>query len=273
MKLSSILVLAFMLGCALIPNDAHHKGLYVLRWVETPNPKGPSTAADPADVVHFNKFTSYEQGQDFAAAKALLREGDVIAYTKSHREVTADMVKGGFNSIGYGLLEYGHLAIIVQDDSTTGGLRMFSSQSFLGPNTKEDIDTLAKHNWDAYRLDQWDRVNTGRLNEFVRLAEEKAGNWYGYDFSGMFALWNSNLTPSDSRTIGRDYICSTIVLAALYYSGVQLDAVRNGGYLDLCSPRQVVTSPGRLARSRVTLEMSEKLTAATVELRDETEWE
>lgn len=257
--------LAMSAGCVLIPNNNRHKAYLVLRWVEKPNTKGPSTAADPDDRIKFDKLLSYDQKSkvDFAKVKSQLREGDLVAYTMSHREVTGRMITGRVNAIGYGLLEYGHLAIIV--DMPGEGLRLFSSQSFLGPNTKEDLDTLKKHNWDAYRMDKWNRVDTGRLHEFVGLAEKKAGTWIGYDFSGMFGLWNSNLDPDKPENIGHDYICSTIVLAALYYSGVQSDALRNHGYLDLCSPLQVVSSAGRLAPTTAKLVASETKTNTTIQ--------
>jgi hypothetical protein len=84
------------------------------------------------------------------------------------------------------------------------------------------------------------------LNEFIQLAMKKAGHWYVYDFSGMFGMWNSNLKPNKPDEIGHDYICSTIVLTALYYSGLELDAYRRGGLLDLVTPAQVIESKGRL---------------------------
>ncbi len=217
--------------------------------MERPGFRGPSSAALPADRVVFTQFLSFDQHQpeQFPAAISALREGDLVAYRMTGTEVTRDVLRGRLNSVGYGLFRYGHLAIVVRErnPATTPTLRLFSSQSFIGPNTREGLDTLATHNWDAWRLDQWDRVDKSRLYEFVDLAESRAGGWSGYDFSGMFGLWNSNLTP-DADSIGHDYICSTIVLAALYYSGVQLDALRNHGWLDICTPYQIVSSAGRV---------------------------
>lgn len=111
----------------------------------------------------------------FGERKSMLREGDVIAYWMKKDEAHKAVSKGQLSKIGYRLLSYGHLAILVKDPADPNKLLLFSSQSFQGPNTKERIDTLKDHSWDAYRLDQWDRIDTDRLHEFVALAKGKAG--------------------------------------------------------------------------------------------------
>ena len=160
-------------------------------------------------------------------------------------EARRQIATGHLNVIGYSVLKYGHLAIVVRDPEKPERLCLFSSESFKGPNTAEDVSTLAQHDWDAYRLDRWDRVDQRRIQEFVRLARKKAGNWFGYDFTGMFGIWNANLTPSRPEEIGDEYICSTVVVACLWYAGVHLDAVRSRA-ADLCSPNQVVCSKGAI---------------------------
>jgi len=225
------------------------RGWYILRWVEKPNPKGPSTQAAPADVVTFTRVLEYERSAGdaaFAALRPQLREGDVVAYYLPANEARKEILRGDINKIGYRLLKYGHLAIVVGVGGQAGELRLFSSQSFKGPNTAEGLATLREHSFHVYRLDQSTRVEVGRLREFASLAHARAGNWKGYDFTGMFGLWNSNLKPDRPKEIGHDYICSSVVAAALYYAGVELDAARRGGIGDLVSPQQVVASKGRL---------------------------
>lgn len=251
-KIAIVLALlpAFLLvrGCrSRTPSDGG--GWYSLRWIEKPSARGPSRLAAPEDKTSFAltfSFAEKEGGDAFKSARDRLREGDVIAYRKDKGTARREILKGKLNTVGYRLLKYGHLAIVVKDANAPDRLRLFSSQSFKGPNIREDVDSLATHDWDAYRLDKWERVSADRLHEFVRLATAKAGKWYGYDFSGMFGLWNSNLTPASPKQIGHDYICSTIVVAALYYAGLELDAVQRGGIADLVSPLQVVSSKGRL---------------------------
>jgi hypothetical protein len=225
------------------------RGWFILRWMEKPNPKGPSTKAAAADVVAFTRVLEYDRASGeapFAALQPQLREGDLVAYYLPANQARKEILQGDVNKIGYRLLKYGHLAIVVADPARQGELRLFSSQSFKGPNTDEALATLREHCFHVYRLDQWQRVNVSRLREFVTLAHAKAGNWMGYDFSGMFGLWNSNLKPDQPKKIGHDYICSSVVAAALYYAGVELDAVQRGGIGDLVSPQQVVSSKGRL---------------------------
>lgn len=247
MKATAIIVcLCMLLGCTTHTEDQRHDGWFALRWIEKPARHGASHKAKPADRTRFIPVTSFDlqQPADFTNKAAELREGDVIAYWMKKQEATRAVSKGELNKVGYGILSYGHLAILVKDPHNPGKLLLFSSQSLKGPNTDEGIETLCDHSWDAYRLDQWERVNKRRLYEFIAHSKQRAGNWSGYDFSGMFGLWNSNLEPDSPEAIGRDYICSTIVVAALYYSGLKLDAVKRAGLLDLVSPKQVVTSRG-----------------------------
>ncbi len=235
-------------ACAPSANDPQCQGWCTLRWVEKPSSNGVSKRAKPEDRTQFDFVTAFDHAapETFESRKAALREGDLVAYWMKTGEARRAIMKGNLNTIGYRLLSYGHLAIVVKDPHDKNKLRLFSSQSFKGPNIREDIDTLKDHSWDIYRLDQWQRIDKKRLYEFVDLVQARAGNWAGYDFSGMFALWNSNLEPSEAKKIGRDYICSTVVVAALYYSGLELDAVQRQGLLDLVSPKQVVSSKGRI---------------------------
>ena len=248
MKLIASLFLLSLVACSTGTRDKQNRGLYILRWVEKPSSRGVSHQADPKDRTKFDLVTSFDQQEPgtFAEQKEQLKEGDLIAYWMKTNESRRAILKGDVNKIGYRLLDYGHLAMLVKDPENPRKLLLLSSQSFKGANTKDDIKTLKDHSWDAYRLDKWKRIDQARLQEFIKHASSKAGHWAGYDFSGMFAMWNSNLKPEHLDKVGHDYICSTIVVAALYYSGLELDAVQRKGLLDLVSPKQVVTSKGRI---------------------------
>ena len=246
MKPIAILALLSLAACAPSKQDERHRGWVSLRWAEKPSPKGPSRQAAPEDRTKFLAVCSFDQDQPetFATRKRELREGDVIAYWMKKKAAAKALSQGQLNTSGYSMLSHGHLAIVVKDPKNPRKLRLFSSQSFKGPNIDEDIDTLADHSWDAHRLDKWDRVNKLRFYEFIDLSIDKAGNWKGYDFTGMFGLWNKGIEPSHPHQIGNDYICSTVVVAVLHYAGLKLDAVNRNGVLDLISPAQVVKSEG-----------------------------
>jgi hypothetical protein len=175
-----------------------------------------------------------------------LQMGDIIAYRKEkwrgRREILS---QGKLTVIGYRLFKYGHLAIVAEDPQNPEHKVLFTSQSKIGVNVDEDVDTLRIHNWDAYRLDNWDRVNQERFRQYVNLCRKAAGNFFGYDFTGMFALWNENLRPTEKSNIGSEYICSTAVLTILYYAGFESDAIKRDGWLDLVTPYQVVKAAGR----------------------------
>ena len=230
------------------PEKEKSSGWFILKWMEKPSSNGPSKKAAAADLAQFKEVASFDHTMDDAAFMGTisqLREGDVLAYRLSKWEARKEIFTGKLNKAAYRLYKYGHLAIVVRDPEDTSKLRVFSSESFKGPNLKEGLETLRTHRFDVYRLNKWERVDTARLNEFVQISIQKAGRWYGYDFSGMFGLWNSNLKPGKPEEVGHDYICSTIVLTALHYAGVELDANQRGGLLDIVTPAQVVNSKGR----------------------------
>lgn len=220
-----------------------------MRWVEKPVYASARLDIPEEKRLHFTKVGGFTEKKDnFQKVLKTLREGDVIAYRMTRSEVRGDVIKGGLNSAGYGVLDYGHLAILtdVKNEKGEKELRLLSSQAFKGPNVEEDVFTLKDHSFDVYRLNRWDKVDKKRFHEFVEKSQQKAGNWIGYDFSGMFGLWNSNLKPKKADAIGHDYICSTIVAAALYYAGADMNVSNRSGLLDLVSPRQVITSHGQL---------------------------
>lgn len=175
-----------------------------------------------------------------------LQMGDVIAYRKEKWRGRREILSSGkLTVLGYRLFKYGHLAIVAEDPQNPKRKVLFTSQSKIGVNVDEDVDTLRTHNWDAYRLDKWDRVNQDRFREYIGYCRKAAGHFFGYDFTGMFALWNENLRPTEKSNIGSEYICSTAVITILYYAGFESDAIKRDGWLDLVTPYQVVKAAGR----------------------------
>jgi hypothetical protein len=220
----------------------------MFRWVEKPSSHGPSTLAAPEDVAEFQLLVSHDESPDlaiFEQASTQLRVGDVIAYRMDRRQLRHDLLRGHLHKISYGVLRYGHLAMIVTDPVKPDRLRIFSSEGTKGPNIDEDLAGLRAHDWDAYRLSQHPRLNCSRLAEFVSVTLARANRLRGYDFSGMFGIWNANLRPRSPEEVGNEYICSSLVATAFYYAGVELDAIRHRAF-DLLTPLQVVASRGRV---------------------------
>lgn len=175
------------------------------------------------------------------------QEGDLIAYRKDKWEARKNIFqKAQINQIGYRLFKYGHLAIAIRESDDGNTLRLLSSQALKGPNIREDIATLKNYSWDVYRLIRWDRVDKKRFYEFGNLVRQKAERWCRHDFPGVFGLWNSNLRPIQPQDICRTYSCSTVILAALYYAGLELDAFHRSGIGDIITPLQIVRSKGRI---------------------------
>ena len=155
------------------------RGWLVMRWVEKPVYSEGMKDVPEEERLHFDQAGGYTEGDEgFAEIKKTLREGDVIAYRMSGKESRTDLVKGRLNSVGYKILDYGHLAILTHVEGNET-LKLLSSQAFKGPNTEEDVNTLEEHSFDIYRLNRWDKVDIGRFHEFVEKSQEKAGTWIG----------------------------------------------------------------------------------------------
>jgi hypothetical protein len=177
-----------------------------------------------------------------------IQVGDVIAYRKEKWSARRELfAKGKLTVIGYRLFKYGHLAIVVEDPDLPGRKVLFTSQGGKGVNMDEDVDSLQTHNWDAYRLDKWDRIDLARIKEGILRCREKSGNFFGYDFTGMFALWNEDLKPEQTKDFGSEYICSTSVVTLLYFGGFESDATPRQE-LDLITPYQVVRAKGSFVK-------------------------
>ncbi len=250
---------------------------FILNWMERPASRGPSTQAQPEERIEFLHVFSFDKKKHddvgWTTTRSLLKEGDVIAYRKEAWEARKEIfLAGQLNVIGYRLFKYGHMAMVIKDPDDENKLRLLSSWSFHGPNIQEDLDSLRDHSWDAYRLNRWDRVDKRRFYEFIHLVREKAEKWYGYDFPGMFGLRNSNLRPGKPEEIGHSYICSTVIVAALQYAGVELDAYQRFGVGDIVTPLQLVSSPGRIVTPHDTAnDISTALETTPEDTRDETE--
>jgi hypothetical protein len=186
--------------------------------------------------------------ESWAGFTEQLKVGDVIAYRKEKWSARRELLaQGNLTVIGYRLFKYGHLAIVVEDPEKPGRKVLFTSQSIKGVNMDEDVDSLRTHNWDVYRLDKWNRIDEERLAEGLLRCREKSGNFFGYDFTGMFALWNENLKPKQTDDFGTEYICSTCVVTLLYFGGFESDATPRRE-LDLITPYQVVRAKGRFVK-------------------------
>ncbi len=124
-------------------------------------------------------------------------------------------------------------------------LVLFTCNGTEGVNIKRQLKDLGSRDWDVYRTKDWSRIDKERLLEFLRISivQEKGGESYG-DLSSL-GFGNANLKPRTQEDIGGGYTCSTVIAAALYYAGMELDKTRGSSHIDLVTPKQIVTSKGR----------------------------
>lgn len=241
-----IVILTFNSGCvmndkAMVPKPS---------WLQRAFVPRPSRLAEPKDRLFFEPVTSYRRNMGEAGLVEkikLLKEGDLVAASLGKIESSHDLiVNRRLNYIAYTVLDYGHLDIVVIDPEGSDEKVLFTCQSFEGVNAKRRLQDLDNRDWDAFRMKNWERVDRERLYEFIKIALERGQNKDAYyDNLSAIGMRNANLKPVSKNDIGGGYICSTAVVSALYYAGVELDNMRSSSYIDLVSPKQVFTSEGR----------------------------
>ena len=244
-----IVILTFNSGCvlndkAMVPKPS---------WLQRAFVPRPSRLAEPKDRLFFEPVTSYRRNMGEAGLVEkikLLKEGDLVAASLGKIESSHDLiVNRRLNYIAYTVLDYGHLDIVVIDPEGSDEKVLFTCQSFEGVNAKRRLQDLDNRDWDAFRMTNWERVDRERLYEFIKIALERGQNKDAYyDNLSAIGMRNANLKPVSKNDIGGGYICSTAVVSALYYAGVELDNMRSSSYIDLVSPKQVFTSEGRFFR-------------------------
>ena len=162
----------------------------------------------------------------------------------SHEEALGALSKGRIQKIPYELFQYGHLAVVVPDPTGGDEKRLLQVAMKQAVNAGEGLDYLDDKRWRLFRPPAGS-IDVGRLAEFTRIACERAADpKKAYDYPGVLGWKNAPWRPEDDGDIGQRFSCATLVVAALHYSGFELDAVHRGGRLDVVTPRQVVRSRG-----------------------------
>jgi len=173
-----------------------------------------------------------------------LQPGDIVAFWMSHDEALGYLRRGVIQKVPYELFQYGHLALVVESPGEDGEIRLLQLAMGQAANVDEGVSYLADKNWKLFRPPVGS-VDRERLAEFVDQVIETASDpKKAYDYSGVLGWKNSPWQPETLEAIGESYSCATLVVAALHYSGYELEAVHRGGRLDVVTPRQVVMSRG-----------------------------
>lgn len=186
--------------------------------------------------------------EDWAFFANQLQIGDVIAYRKEKWNARSELfAKGELTVVGYPYFKYGNLAIVVEDPGLPGRKALFTSEGVNGVKLDENLHSLRTNNWDAYRLDHWDRIDTDRIREALLNCQSETGPFFGYDFSGMLALWSKKFSPEHASEFGAEFVCSNSIVTLLYFGGFESDASPRQN-LDIITPYEVVRAKGRFTR-------------------------
>ena len=186
--------------------------------------------------------------EDWAFFANQLQVGDVIAYRKEKWDARSELfAKGELTVVGYPYFKYGNLAIVVEDPGFPGRKALFTSHGVKRAKLEENLDSLRAHNWDAYRLDKWDRIDMDRIREAILSCQSDSGPFFGYDFPGMLTLWSKNFDPDQASEFSTEFVCSTSLVTLLYFGGFESDATPRQ-QPELITPYQVVRARGRFTR-------------------------
>lgn len=223
-------------------------------WIQRAFSPRPSRLAEPEDRLEFEcvaKFRRHSGEAGLEKQTSLLQEGDLIAARLGKLKAGSDLfLKRKAYAAGYTFLKYGHLDLVLRDPDGGSELVLFTCNGTDGVNFKRRFSDLGNRDWDVYRMKDWSRVDTERLFEFARTCIDKEKGAESYDDLSALGFRNANLKPRTQEDIGGGYTCSTVIAAALYYAGVELDQTRSSSHIDIVTPKQVVTSKGRFFRSQ-----------------------
>ena len=222
-------------------------------WIQRAFVPRPSRLAEPADRLEFECVARFRRQSGEAGLEketALLKEGELIAARLGKLQAGSDLfLRGKKYAAGYTFFKYGHLDLVLRDQDGGGELVLFTCNGTDGVNSKRHLSDLGDRDWDVYRMKDWSRVDRERLFEFVRTCINKGKGAESYDELSALGLRNANLKPRTQEDIRGGYTCSTVIAAALYYAGVELDQTRSSSHIDIVTPKQVVTSKGRFFRA------------------------
>ncbi len=173
-----------------------------------------------------------------------LRSGDVVAFHMSHDDAWKYLRKGLVQKLPYELFRFGHIALVVPTEDGKK-LRLLQVAMNQAVNADDGLDYLDDKSWWLYRPPVGS-VDQAKLMEFTRhVVTTACDRRAAYDYSGAFGLMNAPYQPVETKDIGKEYSCATLVVAGLHYAGYSLDAVHRKGILDIVTPRQVVESSGK----------------------------
>ncbi|MGK0184842.1 MAG: hypothetical protein ACI9R3_000616 [Verrucomicrobiales bacterium] len=185
-------------------------------------------------VLHYN----HESPDSFDDIVGQVRAGDMIGFVMSHKQAAKYLSQGNIQKVPYEVFRFGHLSLVTSDR------KLLSIAMKQAVTADLELRTLRDQSWIVYRTPAGS-IDLKRLDEFVEVVTERASSTSkAYDYTGVIGLWNSGSYPETIDEIADEYTCTTLVLAALNYSGYRVHALHRRGILDIVTPRQVIESSG-----------------------------
>lgn len=240
-------------------SSVHHKGVIPFSLLESPTSKrSAESVSQLGTVAKMNLFCHYSptQSHSFQQLSRHLQAGDVIAFSMSQSEAWGQLKRAKIQKTSYLLFSYGHLALVVPDQTHPSKLKLLQTAMRQTANIGSDMSYLSDKTWYAYRPPAGS-INLSQLSQFTHLVT-RSSKPVSYDYTATLGLTNGNIHPAIPCELRKKYTCTTLVVAALHYAGFQLHSARRYGLLDIITPRQVIESWGSLSPIPTTASMSLK---------------
>jgi len=152
----------------------------------------------------------FERGVTDPGILRKIEPGDLVAFSST------DPKSGSLTVLMAALSQVGHVAIVF---SMGKKLRALSADSERGVYVDTLESCIQNRSFYVFSFPPG-LLDLSRLNQFASRAVFMGR--LDYDWSAVFGL-NSNLTPNILLEAGDEYTCSTVVAAALHFSGLSLD--------------------------------------------------
>lgn len=250
-----VFIVSVITSCS---TQAPHNGLLPFSMMEKPLSKRSATfkarkskqsPQKMTEVVRYDAMSSTNP-TDLNKARTQIQAGDVIAFYMSQKTAREYLQRGAIQKTPYMLFSYGHLALVVPNpdkdinQQTHSDLKLLQVAMRQAVNTSDGLEYLADKSWVVLRPPEGS-INKVHLHQFTsEVVKKGSSSQKAYHYTAAFGLWNGYHHPVTPAQISKEYTCSTLIIAALNYSGYHLYSARRYGILDIITPRQVTESWG-----------------------------
>ncbi|WP_018969280.1 hypothetical protein [Rubritalea marina] len=242
LKLCTFLLALIFFSSGNIGKGKAHTGIFPFSLMEkAPSERRTSRRANTA-TTQLEPVAHHNHHQHDAPDMTELQAGDVIAFYMPHKEARHYLKRGKIQKLPYELFSFGHLAVVVEHPAS-GELKLLQVAMKQRCNIDEDLSYLDGKSWNVYRAPSG-AIDSARLTEFVEHLCHSSHPAPKYDYTATSGISNGMIYPNTLDEIKSSYTCTTLAVAALHYAGFSLYPMQRSGFMDVLTPKQVISAWG-----------------------------